>query len=341
MKTLRLNGLSGSHPLGAMAAFGLLRILSLEKPFGIAKLAWVFDGDWRAELHCANEFGEQQLVAYLIQRQPRRVTAPWLDWHDDIKSSVPMFRGEWLKVVAGYGEQITDHDENTLFELNEHAAFLTGFGSEVVLAKSKPEVKPTGFHMTAGQQRFLKNVKELASSLDPNQRSSKRQKESERLEELQDAYLTAIRGPWTYKDSFHSLGWDPATEGLYALSDRSPSDAGPTSVRAAVWLAFESLPLFPAIPVSNVLHTTGFDRSGQHLRWPIWDDAISVETLRCLLSHPELHQQPPESNQLGNRGVRVVMTCPCVRDANGRGTLRNAIGVSCEENTLEKENRNG
>lgn len=328
MNTFRLDGLSGSHPLGAMAAFGLLRILSRESPFGTAKLAWQFRGDWYAELHLQADVTLDGLIDCLIERQPTRAAAPWFAWNDDIKSSIPKFRNEWLGVFQAHERSVSEDNEAAATHTDEYADFLACFGSETVLAKSKPEVKPTGFHMTAGQQRFLKVVKEIANSLDPTGRATKRQSESDRRQELQAAFCTALVGPWTYKDSSHSLGWDPSTEGLHALSDRSPSDAGPTSVRAAVWLAFESLPLFPAVPESRVLHTTGFNKSGSQLSWPIWQSPISIETLRCLVSLPELHERQIDTKQLAQRGVSVVMRCRCVRDGKGRGTLRNTVGIN-------------
>lgn len=327
MNTILLSGLSGSHPLGAMAAFGLLRILARELPFGTARLAWVFDGDWRAELHVEEEIDADRLIDYLIERQPQRSVSPWLTWHDDIKSNVPLFREQWESILERY-RGIISGSTTDVVATDEFAEFMTSFGSEVVLAKSKPEVKPTAFHMTAGQQRFLKAAKDLADSLDPTKRASKRQTEPDRREELSVAYRTALLGPWTYEDSLHSLGWDPATEGLYALSDRSPSEAGPSSVRAAVWLAFESLPYFPATPKGKALHTTGFRVNGELFCWPIWDTPIGVDALRCLIGLPDLYEDQIDAAKLSTRGVRVLMRCPCVRDANGRGTFRNAVGVS-------------
>jgi len=243
MSIIQLPGLSGSNPLGAMAAFGLFRSVARELPFGIAKLSWYFDADWRPQIHVKQNCEFDDLIQFLIDRQPARTKALFLNWHDDIKTSPESFRELWQTVQR---ECDTDSDSASW---EENAAFLTAYGSEIVKdKKAKPDVKPTALHMTAGQQRFLKSVREVANSLDPQQRASKRQSPEDRLAELREAYAIALHGPWTYKDSNHSLGWDPATEGLYALSDVSPSKSGPSSIRAAVWLAFESLPLFPSVP---------------------------------------------------------------------------------------------
>ncbi len=324
MTELALAGLSGTNPLGAMAAFGLLRILANEDPFGPAKLAWDFDVDWHPRLHLEKTCKLDQVIDFLIDRQPTRTKAPFLSWNDDIKSSPEVFRDLWEAVRRNYDCQ----DDGEAEETAETATFLAAFGSEAVKdKKARPDVKPTAFHMTAGQQRFLKSVKEVADSLDPRGRSAKRQTAQDRRTELRQAYETALSGPWTYRDTQHSLGWDPTTEGLHALSDISPSEARPKSVRAAVWLAFESLPLFPAVPSRKRLHTTGFDANGSRLTWPLWEPAISVDTLRVLLGSLELCAEPPATRELDLRGVRVVLTSHCVRDANGRGTFRNAVGI--------------
>lgn len=324
MNTLHLSGLSGSTPLGAMAAFGLLRILAREKPFGDVWLSWSHTGDWIPRLHCQQSFSLDQLTEFFIDRQSERIRNVFPEaWCDDIKSAPEDFRRLGKSVYECF------HDDTDLSQATELAAFLSAYGSEVIRdKKAKPEVKPTAFHMTAGQQRFLKSAKDIADSLDPNQLASKRQKSNARRKELRETYHSALVGPWMYQDSFHSLGWDPATEGLYALSASSPSESGARSVRAAVWLAFESLPLFPSVPVGSRLHTTGFDRSGMALSWPIWEPPISLDTLRILLGSAELQDSAENIVALRARGVRAILRSQSVRDANGRGTFRNAIETS-------------
>jgi hypothetical protein len=328
MNVLPLRGLSGSNPLGAMAAFGLLRILSIEErckqEFGQAKLKWSFASDWIPEVHLERSCKLEQLIKLLIDRQPERCSLLFREgWRDDIKCPPVVFRELWKSVLHEYE---TGSDVCTAFEL---AAFLAAYGSEVIKdKKANPDVKPTAFHMTAGQQRFLKSAKDVADSLDPNQLASRRQTTEARMQELGEAYRVALNGPWSYQDEYHSLGWDPATEGLYALSDSSPSDAGARSVRAALWLAFESLPLFPSVPTSvpigNRLHTTGFDRAGTAFTWPIWEPPLSLETLRIMLGSTEFDDATKNVSILQARGVCAVMRSQCVRDANGRGTFRNS-----------------
>jgi hypothetical protein len=161
--------------------------------------------------------------------------------------------------------------------------------------------------MTAGQQQFLKLVNELATSLSSSHLTTKQQTSEDRIEELREAFRNALQGPWNYADTNHALGWDPTTEGLYALSDTSPSKAGPRSVRAGIWLAFEALPLFPAVPQHRKLCTTGFDLRDDMFTWPIWEPPISIDTLRVWLGSPELVHEHPDMATLRLRGIQAVL----------------------------------
>lgn len=311
MHEINLPGIPGSNPIGAMTAFGLFRILTEERPFGTTRLSWRMTSDWRPTLHCDEPVSIDALARFLIERQPSRSVAEFVAWNDDIKCSPDQFRAELIK---------SDDDERS--------RFFSAFGTEAVTAKSTNDVKPTSFHMTAGQQRFLKASVELSKSLDPSERRTARQTQDQRLEELNSVWRETLDGPWTYSDDIHSLGWDPTTEGLYALSDRSPSAAGPRSVRGAVWLAFESLPLFPSLPVRKKLHTTGFDSDSQQFTWPIWQPPISLDALRMWLAAPELTEPEPGMRQLQRRGICALFRTQCLRGGNGRGTFRNAIEIT-------------
>jgi hypothetical protein len=311
MYEVSLPGISGSNPIGAMAAFGLFRIVFEERPFGLAKLSWQFVSDWHPVLHCEEPLNIDTLTEFLINRQPSRTSAEFISWNDDIKSNPEVFRTELLKV-----------------ETDERCRFFCAFGSESITAKSTSDVKPTAFHMTAGQQRFLKLCAVLSNSLDPTEKRTSRQTNEQRLEELNAAWRETLNGPWTYSDDTHSLGWDPTTEGLYALSDRSPSASGARSVRGAVWLAFESLPLFPSVPVRKKLQTTGFDVDAKHFTWPVWRPSISLHTLHTWLAAPELVEPKPDMPRLKRRGFSALFRAQCLRDGNGRGTFRNAREIT-------------
>ena len=267
--------------------------------------------DWHPALHCQESIDLDTLIEFLINRQTSRTLSNVLSWNGDIKCDPEDFR-----------KQLENCDDDEVIR------FFCAFGSESITAKSTPDVKPTAFHMTAGQQRFLKACLDLSKSLDQSENRTSRQTKEDRLKELNGAWREALFGPWTYSDETHSLGWDPTTEGLYALSDRSPSSAGARAVRGAVWLAFESLPLFPSIPVRKKLHTTGFDLEAKLFTWPIWEPSISLDSLRTLLAAQDLIEKSPNMGQLNQRGCTTLFRSQCVRDGNGRGTFRNAIEIT-------------
>lgn len=318
MNEITLTGIPGSNPIGAMAAFGLFRICHREQPFGHCRLSWKLDTDWCPVLHTQSEASANALTEFLIKRQSSRSTNHVLNWNNDIKSAPADFRKQLISA-----------------ETEETKGFFSAFGSEVVTAKSTPDVKPTAFHMTAGQQKFLKSARDLSTSLDPAYKPNSRDSDQDWKERLCAAWHETLFGPWKYSDSEHSLGWDPTTEGLYALSDRSPSSAGPSSVRGAIWLAFEGLPLFPCVPtladrVSGpiLLHTTGFNAESEFFTWPVWESPITFEALECILSAPELKGDEKQINNLKSRGCNAAFRSRCLRDGNGRGTFRNARQIA-------------
>jgi hypothetical protein len=55
-------------------------------------------------------------------------------------------------------------------------------------------------------------------------------------------------------------------------------------VRAAVWLAFESLPLFPCFYADSATQR-GFDRRERkpYFYWPVWKEPVSLVVVKSLL----------------------------------------------------------
>lgn len=304
MTEIPLTGLAGSHPMAAMAAFGLLRVAGeLAGTLGETRLAWQRRGEWRAVLHCQQAIHGEELIDRLVSHQQERAAAPELQWADDIKVPLERFAREAREAAAA----ATPSDRR-------RADFLAAYGSDLVRAKSKPEVKPTAFHMTAGQQRFLKQARELAAGLAPGVGQAQRAAAAASLHE-------ALFGPWSYQDRQHSFGWDPAAERLHALSARSPTAEDPLGVRAAVWLAFEALPLFPTAAVGERLQTTGFDPESTAFAWPVWEAPLSLAVVRSLLALVQVESV----EQLRARGVAAVFQSQRAVSDRGYGSFRTAV----------------
>src|SRR5215468_7973564 len=78
-------GLYGSHPLGALAALGMLRVatrLPLPQP---VRLSWVVQSDWVAQLHMPGAVSHDAVVQALVADVATRATAPELGWRPDLK----------------------------------------------------------------------------------------------------------------------------------------------------------------------------------------------------------------------------------------------------------------
>jgi hypothetical protein len=285
MHEIVLTGLKADVPIGAMAAFGLLRVCDTGAELGGVRLHWRRQGaNYCAVLSTEVEIGGDGLLSVLVNHMRGAGTRRELTWAKAIDKTLFTERAKAALATA----TAWDHQEADWF-----AAFTTDLS----------ERETTPFDTTAGNQGFLSMALELAHSLGPGEGN-----------ENKDACLAAFReamfGPWTYQDSEHSFGWDPWTVRLGAFTGEAPERIKTKrSVRAAVWLAFESLPLFPCFcPVSGSkrLRTRAYARRNRHFSWPVWDHPLSLATLRSLLSLSQITEDPPEMRELRTRGVRAV-----------------------------------
>jgi hypothetical protein len=175
--------------------------------------------------------------------------------------------------------------------------------------------------MTSGNQKFLEIIRALAASLDPSQAQPRG------MQVPRDAFREALFEDWHYRDDFSSLGYDPTTEAIYALTGAAPTDTGPRSTRAAVWLAVEALPVFSCFPSSGRLHTRGFDRAASRFRWPLWDQALSLPVVRTVLGLPELYAPDPAPARLRAYGITAVFASDRVTIGKGYGQFRPGMRV--------------
>ncbi len=291
MGEMALTGLVGSHPLGALAAFGLLRCCEEMEQFRGSRLGWRMLSDWHAMLTTDAPTTPENLVAALVARQGRRGASPEWSWADSIKEDAEKLRQALSRAREDLGN-------------GERAAadFLAAFACELG-ADEQGRLEPTAFYMTSGQQKFLAEGRKLAGAVATGVTVGRRRKSPEEL------FREALFGPWRYEDPQHSLGLDPSAERLHALRARSPTREPSAGVSAAVWLALEALPLFPCFLSEGRLVTTSFHggRSGAaYFSWPLWSAPISLAALRSLLSMGELAEDEPPRKELLARGVDAV-----------------------------------
>src|SRR5437879_3635525 len=81
---LTLTGLKGSHPLGALAAFGLLRCLSENAAFGTPRLHWEVQDDWLAVLTTQQPVTREALTDVLITWTKSRGRSLEFTWANKI-----------------------------------------------------------------------------------------------------------------------------------------------------------------------------------------------------------------------------------------------------------------
>jgi hypothetical protein len=288
-----LTGLIGSNPLGALSAFGLLRICDEIPALKGARLSWGLYHDWTAVLNTPGDICKDELLELMIARQQKR-SLDIFGWSDDIKVDPK----EYHEILKRQAEAATLHNR---LDVDYFAAF----GSDIVTARSTADVKPTAFHMTAGRQKFLNSIQKLGNSM---------------KKDTKKAFEEALFGPWKYADKYHSLYWDPSTERLHALCHLAPTKEDPRCVRGAIWLAIEALPLFPTAAIYGRLATTGFTKDKPvTLVWPIWKTPISLDMLRTLLMTSD------DKASLERRGVIAIYRSVRSESDHGAAILRPAI----------------
>jgi len=155
-----LTGLIGSNPLGALSAFGLLRICDEIPALKGARLSWGWYHDWTAVLNTPGDICKDELLELMIARQQKR-SLDIFGWSDDIKVDPK----EYHEILKRQAEAATLHNR---LDVDYFAAF----GSDIVTARSTADVKPTAFHMTAGRQKFLNSIQKLGNSMKKDTKKS-------------------------------------------------------------------------------------------------------------------------------------------------------------------------
>ena len=254
MNSIALNGLLGSHPLGALASFGLLRLISDKDP--TARLYFEMQDDWIARIESDAISGEDTLIAMLVDWINSEELASAMDWADDARVQPAAYRDMLRGAIA----------EGRRARMDMMSALVADGATDA----QKGLIKPSAFYMVSGQQSFLGGLREVLAQARKSPEAIVRE---------------AIFGPWRYQVRTHSLGWDPNTERLYALRSRAPTSEKPSCVAGAVLLASWALPMMPGLSQEGRALTIGFCRrqKAQIYSWPIFSIPIGVGDLRTLL----------------------------------------------------------
>lgn len=338
-----LAGLDGGDPLGFLAALGLLRVASLVDTG--ARLRWVLQGSWVAALQLPGGRDPVDLVMDDV--------AVWRDGHPAVNFAVEADRqAEELAPLAKAlktakeaakkvlkarpdSEEVKSLVETCERECNEKAEairrcakildlkhppaefralmrsvalvpaaapFVAALATGVA-ADGSGQTKPTSLHFAAGQQRFMDAVLDLRDRV------------------TREDVIEALHGPWVGRTEPKDMRWRAASERNRALLSFDPSKEKAAMIAGASWLAFQAMPLLPAVPVGARVATTGFSGSGkrEQFTWPIWSDALSADAARVLIGTRGLADAPAAWREA--RGVRQVFESKVIRSSQGYGNF--------------------
>lgn len=297
-KGLVLAGLDGANPLAFLAALGTLRGLTLAWPERRVCLSWTLLDFWRPTLHVDEGApGEDEALDGLERFMEMRPGHEALGIADDLTIPADRFRTHATHALdAALAASPSLGGRST-------ADFIAAFGCDAVESTDrKGQIQDTALRTMSGtgHQHFLKTMRELAEKAN------------------RDKLWQCLFRYWERKDPQLSLRWDPEDDRRYALRWKNPSDdkvsvKGEKSGAPTEWganrLAFEALPLFPVMPVSQEVRTTGF--SGNRSRdtfwtWPIWDVPAGLDTVRSLLALRNLQRNRIDHKELDAMGIRQV-----------------------------------
>lgn len=152
--------------------------------------------------------------------------------------------------------------------------FMAGWATDAVVRQGAVVV--TRLDMTSGQQKLLRDLRVLAARITK--------------EHFESALLG---GDYEGQSSF---GLDPIAVRSHAHESKAPTKSSPPGKPGLIWLAFESIPLHPVVPISATkAQTTGWKigRDAAYV-WPIWDALLSLGEVKLLRSLPieRLHDRP-------------------------------------------------
>jgi len=199
------------------------------------------------------------LLQEIAENMDGRDKAPEFCWADTPRKVAPdVYRHSCLKMQ------------------NDHRAlgFMAGWATDSILRDGF--VATTRMDMTSGQQKILRDLRAIAGSVT-----------------IEHFRIALFGGPYEDQSSF---GLDPIAVRSHAHESQAPTKTKAPGKPGLIWLAFESIPLHPVIPIAaNRSQTVGWSRHPSlGYAWPIWDALLSLEEIRFLRTLPvdSLYNRP-------------------------------------------------
>ncbi|WP_040107230.1 type I-G CRISPR-associated protein, Cas3-extension family [Azotobacter chroococcum] len=256
---LELTGLHIASPQGFLAALGLLRLCTQDLGLNV-RLSW---SGSHARLHGIDW---PVLRTGMVRHMRGRSEAP--------EFTFPVTLENGSQAPVGRLNRIRPEDYRAAARSmrgNPRAlAFLSAFATDAVVSRQGYAVC-NRLDFSTGQQQFMPKLRHLADELDPTR------------EDFETRLRHALfGGPY---EAQHSFGWDPVAVRRHAHEAEAPTHSAPPSQPFCIWLAIESLPLHPVLPIGpDRAVTTGF--SGEQYLWPQWSEPLTLEEVRLLRQRP-------------------------------------------------------
>ena len=206
---------------------------------------------WRNGFAVLDGIDPETAISELMANMENRAAAPEFNWSDTTR-----------KVSADQYRMACNDMEDDKRALD----FMAGWATDAVLYEGN--VRATRMDMTSGNQKLLQDLRKIAASLTKTHLN------------------TALFGG-NYEGQ-SSFGLDPIAVRSHAHEPRAPTKSKAPGKPGLIWLAFESIPLHPVIPVeSNRANTTGWRmRPDVGYVWPIWDGWLTMDEAFFLRTLP-------------------------------------------------------
>lgn len=286
MSEIVLKGIDGANPLGFLAALGTVVLLAVHD--ATVCLEWrIEQGAWRPIVSGVN-CDEGGFIEKIIRALANSSSEPF-----EYENKLPFSADRFAEILKGVVE-------NTTPEKRRSADLLAAFGSEACVEKDV--FKDTLLRMVRSGDAAGQGLPYYARSI------------RQTIEEA--SIRRTLFDFWDYTDHGYSLRWGPLEDQRYALRWHDPSknkdEYATGTMNGANALALESLALFPTALVGNDLATTGFFKDQMkriYFTWPIWDVAVSLDTIRSLLALRDLHIEKPPREKLLSYGIVEIYRC--------------------------------
>jgi hypothetical protein len=290
----RLQGLEPDNLLAFLTLLGLLRALEQSRPGWRPRAAWDLE---TAPLRPFLQLSEPVVLRDICEAAVEGVheLARAHDFGGLVKLKLSKDEAR---------ERLLQARDRSLAGDKPGADLWSALVSDAAIKSKAETVERTPFCLLdVAQTSFLKNLSEVCS-LDVLPRRG-----GDQQARFVEAIAKALFGEWKREDQTPSFRWDPIEDSRHAYRWAAPTSEKQGVEHGANVLASVGLPILTVVPRQRGgdirLQVLGGEATGGFsFAWPIWRQAISLSSIRCLLSHPDLRTQDALA-YLGIEQVRV------------------------------------